>query len=164
MQEVYPVAMSVGCEADDAISIAAEQNRTQHIDSIIVSIDKDLDQIEGLHYNPDKRVFYSQDRDSAKLYFFQQCLSGDSTDNIPGCPGIGKEKAAKLIAGWTADREGIELATEQSLWSNIVSTYINRGSDADHALETARLVYIQKAPGELWNPPGEEFGSTRDFL
>lgn len=158
--DVYHPRISENCEADDLISIIAEQNRTQHIDSIVVSIDKDLDQIEGWHYNPDKKVFYIQDRDSAKLYFFQQCLSGDSTDNIPGCPGIGAGKAEKLIKEWTAGiEEHVTIQAEYRIWDSIVDTYRAKGSTALHALETARLVYIQKAPNELWAPPGEAFGT-----
>lgn len=163
-----------GIEADDAISISAEQAQTQHKDTCVVSIDKDLDQICGWHYNPDKKVFYQQDRDSALLYLYQQILSGDSTDNIPGCYGIGTERAKALIAAWTEDYEEIGLAQEQSLYRNVVGTYLastgKRGcpyaeSDAERvALETARLVYILRANNELFNPPGEEFGRIDDFL
>lgn len=174
METQFNPAVSVGNEADDAISIAAEQHRAQHRDVCVVSIDKDLDQIEGWHYNPDKKVFYQQDRDSALCYFYQQTLSGDSTDNIPGCFRIGAEIAAKLIADWTVDLEGIGLPAELFLWEQILKQYSlstnKRGcpyteSDADRvALETARLVYIQRAPQELWNPPGVAFGRTDSVL
>lgn len=159
-----------GIEADDAISIAAEQARTQHKDTCVVSIDKDLDQICGWHYNPDKKVFYQQDRDSALLYLYQQILSGDSTDNIPGCYKVGTEGAKGRIAEWSEGFEEIGLEQEKTLWENIVATYrasqAKRGCpyasvDASEvALETARLVYIQRALNELFNPPGVAFGRT----
>lgn len=168
METKWNPYITAGNEADDAISIDAEVHRTQHRDTCIVSIDKDLDQIEGAHYNPDKKVFYQQDRDSALCYFYQQALSGDSTDNIPGCYRVGTEGAAKLIAAWTEDYEQIGLSEQQNLWRNVVGMFIastgKRGcpyteAEAESvAIETARLVYIQRAPNELWNPPGEEFG------
>lgn len=174
LEEHWNPSISDGCEADDEISIAAEQAAAQHKDTCVVSIDKDLDQIGGWHYNPNKKVFYQQDRDSALLYLYQQILSGDSTDNIPGCYRIGAERAETLITSWTEDYEGISRQVEQNLWRNIVGTYIastgKRGcpyteEEAESvAIETARLVYIQRAPYELWNPPGEEFGRTDDFL
>lgn len=160
----WDTVVSKGCEADDLISIMADQAATQHRDYVVISIDKDLDQIPGFHYNPDKRVFYSQDRDSALLYFYQQSLSGDATDNIPGCYKIGAVKAEKFIAEEVAEFEEINLAAEKYLWSRIEDAYIASAqffgcpytaqSGSDVAIETARLVYIQRAPRELWNPPG----------
>lgn len=170
LEENWNPSISVGNEADDAISIAAEQAKAQHKDTCIVSIDKDLDQISGWHYNPDKKVFYQQDRDSALLYLYQQILSGDSTDNIPGCYKVGTEGAKGRIAEWSEGFEEIGLEQEKTLWENIVATYrasqAKRGCpyasvDASEvALETARLVYIQRALNELFNPPGVAFGRT----
>lgn len=173
IKKYWDTVVSRNCEADDLISIMAEQARTQHRDSVIVSIDKDLDQIPGFHYNPDKKVFYSQDRDSALLYFYQQALSGDSTDNIPGCYKIGTEKAQKFITETMAEFEEIGLEAEKYLWDQICQQYRfsaqrpgcayapERGDLV--ALETARLVYIQKAPRELWSPPGSPFGILQDY-
>lgn len=172
IRKYWDTVVSKNCEADDLISILAEQAKTQHRDSIIVSIDKDLDQIPGLHYNPDKKVFYEQDRDSALLYFYQQCLSGDPTDNVPGCYKIGEEKARKFIAERAADYDGISLEAEKYLWGCIEREYersVSRGAKytteqaISVAIETARLVYIQRAPRELWSPPGEPFGIIQEY-
>lgn len=173
IQKHWDVVISQNCEADDCISIMADQAITQHRDFIVVSIDKDLDQIPGQHYNPDKKVFYSQDRDSALLYFYQQALSGDATDNIPGCYKVGNVKAEKFIAETMAEFEGITLEAEKYLWDSICAQYrfsaqqpgcpyaAERGNDV--ALESARLVYIQRAPRELWNPPGTPYGIITDY-
>lgn len=166
IRKYWDTSTSRNCEADDLISIIAEQARTQHRDAVIVSIDKDLDQIPGFHYNPIKKVFYSQDRDSALLYFYQQALSGDPTDNIPGCYKIGEMKAEKIISEHASEFQGIDLEAEKSLWSRIeaeyaASTYRPGCPYSDGyvaALETARLVYIQKAPRELWSSPGMPYG------
>lgn len=173
IQKYWDVVVSQNCEADDCISIMADQAITQHRDYVVVSIDKDLDQIAGYHYNPDKKVFYSQDRDSALLYFYQQALSGDATDNIPGCYKVGTDKAEKFIAETMAEFEGITLDAEEYLWSSILVAYqrsadkagcpYTRSEAESVAIETARLVYIQKAPRELWNPPYVGHGIITDY-
>lgn len=173
IQKYWDTSISRNCEADDVISILAEQNRTQMRDTVIVSIDKDLDQIPGFHYNPGKKVFYHQDRDSALLYLYQQALSGDPTDNIPGCYKCGKVGAEKFIAETMAEFEEITLDAEQYLWEHILKTYersagreacpYNLAASRGVALETARLVYIQRAPRELWNEPGTEYGIIAEY-
>ena len=82
-----------GMEADDALGIC--QNEME--DTIICSIDKDLLQIEGYHYNWNKNEtsFVSEYDAWHKLYL--QTLSGDSTDNIAGIPRVGEKKADKIL-------------------------------------------------------------------
>jgi hypothetical protein len=173
IRKYWDTVISRNCEADDLISIMAEQATTQHRDYVVVSIDKDLDQIPGRHYNPDKKVFYNQDRDSALLYFYQQSLSGDQTDNIPGCYKIGREKAEKFIIERAADWDEVTLDAEKYIWECIEREY-ERSTKRDGcsyaasdssgvALETARLVYIQRAPRELWNPPGIGHGIIQEY-
>jgi hypothetical protein len=173
IRRYWDTVVSRNCEADDLISIMAEQARTQHRDTIIVSIDKDLQQIPGTHYNPDKKVFFEQDRDSALLYFYQQSLQGDSTDNIPGCYKVGEVGAKRFIEEYTAEFEEIGLEQEQSIWGAIGREYTRSASrpgcsysaeqGPDIALETARLVYIQRAPRELWNAPGTPYGIIQEY-
>ena len=85
-----------GIEADDAISIECHRNP----ETIVVSNDKDLKQIPGRHYNPtvDENRFSIVEEDEADEALWMQCLAGDATDNVPGIPGVGKVKAAKLLA------------------------------------------------------------------
>lgn len=85
-----------GLEADDVMGILAT-----HPDSLdelcIVTIDKDLDQVPGLHHNPDKETRYTVSPDDGHLYKWRQVLSGDPTDFYPGIPGIGVKKAAAIL-------------------------------------------------------------------
>lgn len=84
-----------GLEADDILgTLATHPDRDQWV---IVTIDKDLDQIEGLHYNPDKEIAYEVSADDADLYKWMQVLSGDSTDCYPGIPGVGQAKARRIL-------------------------------------------------------------------
>lgn len=67
-------------------------------ETCILTIDKDLDMIPGWHYNWVKDSKYNVDASNATYNFYHQILVGDKgTDNIPGCPGIGEVKAAKLL-------------------------------------------------------------------
>lgn len=84
-----------GMEADDAIGIAARELGS---DAIIVAVDKDLDQIPGNHYNWVTGESYTVTPESGLRFFYEQVLSGDPTDNIPGIKGIGPAKATKALA------------------------------------------------------------------
>ena len=88
-----------GYEADDALAWS------QTNDTVICSIDKDLKQVAGLHYN-----FVKQEWDEvAPLHgdstFYQQVLIGDKTDNLIGLHGIGPKKAAKFLEGCYEEQE-----------------------------------------------------------
>jgi 5'-3' exonuclease len=92
-----------GIEADDAVGIASSTPG-----SVVVAVDKDLDQIPGRHYNWTSGEAYTVDAQGGTLFFYQQLLSGDPTDNISGLAGIGPVKSAKLVAGCSRP---VELAT-----------------------------------------------------
>lgn len=82
-------------EADD--TIVATHYATPN--SIIVSNDKDLDQSYGWHYDwVTKELYYVNKRD-ADLFLFQQILSGDATDNVPGLQGWGPATAREWLEG-----------------------------------------------------------------
>lgn len=78
-------------EADDKI---AEMSTD---DTCVSSIDKDLDQIPGWHYNWVSGEMYNVNKDEANRYFWTQVLSGDPTDNILGIPGVGSTTANRII-------------------------------------------------------------------
>ena len=66
---------------------------------IIVSQDKDLSQIPGLHLNPrklDEGIVEIAAKQGDRTFWFQE-LTGDVPDNYSGCPKIGPGKATKLL-------------------------------------------------------------------
>lgn len=83
-------------EADDVMGILATTPEYAY-DCVVVTVDKDLDQIPGDHYNPVKDIHYTVSFDDSKRMRYKQWLMGDTTDNIPGLPGIGPKRADKLI-------------------------------------------------------------------
>jgi hypothetical protein len=69
-----------GFEADDAVAIDAIQLGPDR--SIIVAVDKDLDQVPGVHYNWTDGRTYTVNAREGLTFFYEQMLSGDDTDNI----------------------------------------------------------------------------------
>ncbi len=75
------------------------------------------------------------------LFFYTQVLTGDNADNIKGLYGVGPKKAAKLL-------EGCE--TEQDLYVAVLQAY---AGDEDRVIENARLLWLRRYEGQLWEPP-----------
>jgi len=96
-----------GYEADDIIATLARQAREAGGRVTILSSDKDLMQLVGdgvEMLDPMKSRRIGPEEVEAKFgvpparVVDVQALAGDSTDNIPGAPGIGIKTAAQLIA------------------------------------------------------------------
>lgn len=137
---VWNAEVSQGQEVDDDIGIALTQDPENNV---CVSIDKDLDNVPGWHYNYDKEEFYHIREDEARFKFYCQLLSGDSVDNIPGLRRIGPSKAAKMLQGIDND---IDLC--YTCWEH----YKDWGHGYDYFLMNARLLWIRQEVGEKWQP------------
>lgn len=86
-------------EADDACAIARKKHDGQYNKITVASPDKDLFQIgDTWFYDYTKRTTVYCDSNVAMLKFCHQLITGDSTDNIPGCMGAGKSAADAVIA------------------------------------------------------------------
>lgn len=104
----YPVIVVDGVEADDVIASLVEKYPDNNIK--IVTKDKDIMQLIDERVNliyPGKRNiwnFYNRDAVFKKFGVYPEqikdflTLVGDSSDNIPGVPGIGIKTAAKLLS------------------------------------------------------------------
>ena len=95
-----------GYEADDIIATLATQARSLGGKCTIISSDKDLMQLVGdgvEMFDAMKNKIIDRDGVFEKFGVFPervidvQALAGDSTDNVPGAPGIGIKTAALLI-------------------------------------------------------------------
>jgi DNA polymerase-1 len=93
-------------EADDLIATYAEQILAKGAKVTIVSSDKDLMQLykkDVRLFDPMKNKFITQEDIVTKFgvgpekVIDVQSLAGDSSDNVPGVPGIGVKTAAELI-------------------------------------------------------------------
>jgi len=90
---------SDNCEADDVVSIWAQEAYEAGDLFVIAHIDKDIDMVPGWHYNFNKKQTYFIDADEGHYKMCIQMLTGDSTDNIQGLKGIGPKKAEKILDG-----------------------------------------------------------------
>jgi DNA polymerase-1 len=85
-------------EADDIMGFIHSGKPCGHeFETVLVTVDKDMDQVPGWHCNPDKELLYEVSPEDAEMYRWMQVLSGDGTDNYSGIPGIGEKKARKLL-------------------------------------------------------------------
>ena len=139
MEKAWGFEMQEGQEADDAIGI--EAYKLDPRDYVICSIDKDLNNLRGWHYNFHKNEMYYVKEEEAIKNFYKQLLTGDRTDNIPGIKGIGDKKADKILDG---------LEEEEDLYRAVLEVYkYNR----DYLLEQGRLLWIRRKKEELWMLP-----------
>ena len=107
-----PILEVAGYEADDVIGTLATEAGNQGITTYMMTPDKDYGQLVTDHvfmYRPkygDKeyevmgveQVKAKFDIQSPAQVIDMLGLMGDSSDNIPGCPGVGEKTAQKLIA------------------------------------------------------------------
>ena len=118
-----PVLAAKGYEADDIMATAAERFAGEDIQVVLISRDKDLDQLVGPNvvlYDPMKdETFDAEAILAGKGYspdkaIEVQTLMGDATDNIPGVPGVGPKTAVKLIDKYGTADEVLAHADEQT--------------------------------------------------
>lgn len=129
-------------EADDLMAI--EQTSSGDT-TIIVTVDKDLRQVNGWLYSPEGHnypslgpVYISDENSYIELdeknklrgigykFFWSQVITGDGVDNIPGLPRRGPKFAYELLDSCTSDRE---------CYLNVRDAYRNDVLCADDFLE-----------------------------
>jgi DNA polymerase-1 len=89
-------------EADDIVAWSSTRKDLGEI--VICSPDKDLNQMPGMLYNYQTGEMRQISPEEAKESFQMQMLTGDTTDNIKGIPGLGPVKARKKL-----DESGVTL-------------------------------------------------------
>ncbi len=145
-----PVFEVAGFEADDIIGTLARLAEARGTDVVIVTGDLDALQLVSVHTRVmvtsrgiSETAMYDEAAVRAKLGVAPaqvpdfKSLKGDTTDNIPGVPGVGDKTAARLLAGGVTVeevlgaagaghdarlREKLEAYREQILQSKALST------------------------------------------
>jgi len=115
-----PVVEAPGFEADDVLATLATEARDRGSDVVVVTGDRDSFQ---LIEDPHVRVLYNRRGvsdyslyDEAGIvercgvppskYVMLAALRGDTSDNLPGVPGVGEKTAAKLLNAY-GDLDGV---------------------------------------------------------
>ncbi|MDR2968070.1 MAG: DNA polymerase I [Tannerellaceae bacterium] len=144
-----PILEVMGYEADDVIGTIAGQAAKEGLDVYMMTPDKDYGQLVHDHiymYRPRfggdyeimgvKEVLDKYGLTSTAQVVDLLALMGDSSDNIPGCPGVGEKTALKLLTEFgsienlllnTAQLKGslktkVEENTEQIRFSKFLAT------------------------------------------
>ena len=137
-----------GMEADDLLAIWNTEKP-----GIIVSIDKDLLQVPGLHFNTRNKEYTNVTEDDGSLLLHTQVLMGDSVDNITGLKGIGKVKAAKVMEGVPVSQH---LSAVKSFWQKT----FGRGWEDDLQLNMD-LIYLKRSMDDRYDiRTGKRFVKT----
>lgn len=101
-----PLFCVEGVEADDVIGTLAQRATAHRMETLISSGDKDLAQLVNRHVSLINTMNHSKlDSEGVKARFGVTpeqivdylTLMGDTTDNIPGVPGIGPKRAAEML-------------------------------------------------------------------
>jgi hypothetical protein len=148
-----------GCEADDMCGILATACEADAEPFIIASVDKDLKSIPGLHYNYDKRLWYSISVREAETWFWVQALAGDSTDCIPGLDRVGEVGAKKILGkarSYKSQYAKARAAYRKAFDKDRKTTnqkYAGYKTADELLIEQATLVHMQRWVGEMWEPP-----------
>lgn len=126
----------IGQEADD--SLAQEQTEKGR-KTIIVSIDKDMLQVPGWHYNFVKREKQCVSFKQGFKSFCSQILTGDRVDNIIGLRGVGNKTADKLLnIPWHPEETKMLLA-------EVATQYKKHGdTELKHFKENAKLLWLRR--------------------
>lgn len=134
----FEIRVEPKLEADDLMGLLHTGEFKDR--SIIVTGDKDLRCVPGVHINPYRFVplgdsvtddWFLDPVSPAEAAWFHryQTLVGDSTDNIKGCPKIGDKKAKAILEA-------------DDTWDAVLSAYEAKGLGIDEMLFNARLTFI----------------------
>lgn len=173
MKSKYRVIVSEGMEADDLMSIEATRRPGE---VIICTRDKDLRSVPGWHYgwevgnqpqfgpelvtelgwlrlSPNRKKLSG----TGLLFFYAQCLLGDSVDTVPGLPSYGPVKAFETLS---------ECQTTEEAFKRVLEAYrgVYEASTEEELLEQGRLLWMTRELNEdgspkLWRFPDENVDS-----
>ena len=171
MLNKYDVRVSEGMEADDCMSIMQTTAIANGEETIICSRDKDLRNVPGWFFSwelgaqpsfgpelitKNGWIKLSEDRKKIRgvgdLFFYSQCLTGDSVDSIPGLGGkTGPVKAFEILKECKGSLEAFKAVREayRALYED--------GGDV-RLLEQGRLLNMTRSLNEdgtvvLWGFP-----------
>jgi hypothetical protein len=124
----------IGQEADDSLA----QEQTEKGDkTVIVSIDKDMLQVPGWHYNFVTRNLQYVTMFGGFYNFCVQMLMGDKVDNIIGLKQVGIKTAQKILMEvdpW-----------ESSILTEVAAQYKKHGdTELKHFKENAKLLWLRR--------------------
>lgn len=136
----YTVLELEGYEADDILGTLAKMCETDDAEAYLLTGDRDSLQLISDHVHVllatnnetvdmDEAKFFEKYGVSSKQFVDVKALMGDSSDNIPGVPGIGEKTALKLIAEY-GSLDGVYEALPTAKHTPSVRAKLENGRDS----------------------------------
>ena len=142
-----------GYEADDLMAIYGYNTERAGCNSVIATIDKDLDTVPGWHWNFDKGELYYVSELEAFRFFCTQVLMGDMTDSIPGLYRVGKVSASKMVAGCNTMEEMWQVVCNKYETTKPGDTYFTTDQWREYLYLIASMIFIRRN----FNEPYHQF-------
>jgi len=167
-----------GYEADDVIASLTRQAREQEIPVMVVTGDRDAYQLVGSGVrvmSTSRGITETKVYDSAAVeerygvpperITDLMGLRGDTSDNIPGVPGIGEKTATQLLQQF-GDLEGVLGAVEEISGAKRKQNLVEHADDARMSKQLATLHYDIETGVDLPAVMGSEpdRGALREFM
>jgi DNA polymerase-1 len=143
----WKASVTDGHEADDELAIAQTKN-PEH--TIICTIDKDLLQVPGQHYNFVKQEFKTVSPKEGLFNFYWQFIMGDKSDNILGFDGFARQTIPKKLEPLYEEMQHASLMGEEIDVFDIVR---DRYSDDERLLMNGICLWMQREYGQIWKFP-----------
>lgn len=143
----YNAQVSEGTEADDEVCIRYNEIVEGGGSAVVAHIDKDIDQLPGIHYNWNKDTIYTITPEEGDYSLYIQSLTGDPVDNIKALVGLGKK-----AVNWL---EGVE-RTPLSLYERCLDRYVEVYGDqagTERLNHNMQLLYLHRKEGDQWEVP-----------
>lgn len=165
-------------EGDDLLGILSGLHERFPGEKVMVTLDKDMSTLPGLHYRPHRAVLgiFEVSLKDADLFHLRQGIAGDPTDGYSGCPGWGMKTAEefliepyKLVPEEYSTTRGKDAGVVKTrwvkqpcdnLWECILSLFAKEGLTEAEALQQFQVARIlrttdydfQKKEPILWQP------------
>lgn len=152
-----------GEEADDVVSYRSIELTDEGLTPIMVHIDKDINNTQGWHFNPDTKEGYYINPTMAMRNFYSQVLLGDKIDCIPGVNGCGP-KTIDIVFQYCdnpLEYEEVILNIFQGehydipRFSKAHSMCLTKQEAWTRLREIGQLLHIRQSRGEMWQPVTE---------
>lgn len=159
MNSKYDVEVQDGLEADDLMALY-QLTDFEDKNTVICTRDKDLRMIPGWHYGwecgaqPEEHMHWvthdgelwlnkkGKLKANGMSLFYVQLLMGDTTDNIPGLPGVGEKAAYNLLKDLPVYK----------MFDVVRETYHDKGYDDEYLLEQGQLLWMTRELTEEGDP------------
>ena len=139
--ETWNAEFTDGIEADDALGI--EQTKGLVGGSMICSIDKDLLQVPGSHYNFVTKEFEVVGEQRGWFNFWKQMVLGDRSDNVMGYDGKARTTVPQFLLATMHDLGSLE---PEEAFRYVYDMY----TDKDAFNLNYKLLWILRTPEIEW--------------